>query len=345
MTAFPSGRAGLRAALSAAVAALSLGAAHAAEVNVYTERQPVFLDGIFEAFERESGIDVNVLYLDKGALERLRSEGEHSPADAVIVADIGRLSQLSEGEVVRPVRSAAVDKAVPAGLRHPDGNWVALSRRFRLLFAHRDADPASLPRDYSELGSPDLGGSVCIRSGSHPYNVALFAAYLEHSGEAATAEWLRGLKGNLARKPQGNDRAQIKGVASGACDFAVANLYYYFKMLGGSDAGERAVAERVRWVPVTVAGKGVHTNVSGIAVARHARNVAEATRLVEFMVGETAQRMYAFNNGELPVRAGVTMPSGLEEANRTRADGLSLQRIAAGRGRASELVELVAFDD
>lgn len=331
--------------LLAAAMAFALGhdVSLAASVNVYTERQPVFLEDIFEAFEQESGIEVNVLYLDKGAVERLRSEGSHSPADVVIVADVGRLSQLDKNGLVQPIRSAVVESVVPGSLRHPKGHWTALSKRLRVVYVPGDA--ASGPQSFNELGDADLGGKICIRSGAHPYNIALIAASINHHGEQETEKWLQGVKGNLARKPQGNDRAQIKGVASGACDMAVANLYYYFKMLAGSDADEREAAGKVRWLPVGFADRGAHVNVSGAAIAKHAANFEEAMALVEFMVGEKAQAMYANNNGELPVRGDIEMPGRLSAAHATKNDTLSLQAIAKKRELASRLVEKVAFDD
>ena len=325
------------------VCALFFANAHAASLNVYTERQPIFLQHFFDGFEREAGIQLNILYLDKGVIERLRNEGEHSPADVVIVADISRLSQLVANGLSQPIESDVVDQVVPSSLRHPEGLWVGLSKRYRVVFVPKDASGG--PKDFSELGESSLRGKVCIRSGSHPYNVALFSAYVNHHGEEATEQWLRGLKGNLARKPQGNDRAQIRGVASGSCDMAVANLYYYFKMLLGDDLSEANAAKKVKWLPVVMGAKGVHTNISGIAIAKHSKNAGGAHELVEYMLSAESQLLYAAKNNELPVREIERMPRKLQEAHRTKADDLSLQAIVEKRPLASELVEKVGFDD
>ena len=317
--------------------------AQAATVNVYTERQPVFLENIFAKFETATGTTVRVLYLDKGVIERLRHEGINSPADAVIVADIGRLSQLATDDLVRPITSTAVTEFVPAWLRHPDGLWTALTKRLRVLYVSKDA--VDVPVTYEELSNPRWRGQVCIRSGAHPYNIALIAAYLAHHGREATQEWLQGLKANLARKPQGNDRAQIKGVAFNTCGVGIANLYYFHKMRTSDDPDEREVAAKVKWLTPTLAQVGTHTNISGIAIAKHAPHPQEAKALVEFLVGHQAQLLYATENYELPVRDGVALPAELAAAQQVRQDQLQLQQIAEYRAQASALVSEVSFDN
>ena len=327
----------------AALSCLAAVPAHADTVNVYTERQPVFLENIFGAFTEQTGVDVEVLYLDKGSVERLRNEGRHSPADVVIVADVGRLLQLAENELVKPIESAEVERTVSPNLRHPDGLWSALTQRFRVAYVANDSPIQELT--FEELGDPGFGQGICLRSGTHPYNVALFSAYADHHGVSEAEKWLKGIKGNLARKPQGNDRAQIKGVASGACDVAVANLYYFFKMINGNDSDEREAASKVRWVPISFADGGLHANVSGVALAKHAPNTGLAIQLIEFMVGENAQRIYASDNYELPVRDGVGMPPELQRALAHDVDQISLANIARHRPEVSEIVGRVGFDD
>jgi iron(III) transport system substrate-binding protein len=173
----------------------------------------------------------------------------------------------------------------------------------------------------------------------------LFAALLEHHGQDSFVAWLKSLKSNLARKPQGNDRARIKGVANGGCGIGIGNLYYYYKMLNSNDPGEQEAAAKVRWVPASVAGGGAHANISGIALAKHAPNRAVAMELIEFMVGPVAQRIYAAANSELPVRPGTTMPPELQEAASVPIDSIALHRIAARRAQVSKLVDQVGFDN
>lgn len=319
-------------------------ATHADTVNIYTERQQVFLAHILEKFAASTGHKTQVLYLDKGAVPRLKSEGAASPADVVIVVDIGRLEQLVAANLHQPIVSAVVDQAVPAYLRDADNGWVAVTRRLRVLFVADQA--AGVPTSIEELAKPWWRGKVCLRSGTHPYNVALFAALLEHHGEAWLVEWLGGLKTNLARKPQGNDRAQIKGVAAGACGVGIANLYYYFKMLSSKDPAERAAAAKVQWLAAGIGiGGGVHVNVSGIVLAKHAPHKQAALEFIEFMVGPQAQEIYATDNSELPVVANTPMPPELAAAAQLPVDDLPLERIAERRGLVSLLVAKSGLDN
>lgn len=314
----------------------------AGTVNIYTERQQVFLEPILQAFKETTGHEAKVLYLEKGAIARLRSEGRSSPADVVIVADIGRLLQLAMSDLVQPIVSAEVDRVVPGYLRDPGKLWLALTKRLRVVYVAKDAEVA--PTSFEELADGNWRGKVCLRSGTHPYNIALFSSLLSHHGEDDFVTWLDGLKGNLARRPQGNDRAQIKGVANGECGVGVGNLYYYYKMLNSDDPAEREAAAKVRWVPVSVGDAGAHVNVSGIVLAANAPNGATALELIEFMVGKEAQGLYATANSELPVRSGVAMPAELELATAVKVDDIPLAEIAANRALVSELVTSAGFD-
>lgn len=311
-------------------------------VNIYTERQLVFLQPILDKFTEATGIDTEVLYLDKGAVERLRNEGANSLADVIIVTDAGRLTKLAEEKLSEPIDNKVVIDSVPAWLRAPDSRWVALTKRHRVLFVARDAQLKI--NSYEQLSLSSWHGNICLRSGLHPYNINLIAAYIYHHGINQARTWLTGLKNNLARSPQGNDRAQLKGVASGECKVAIANLYYYYKMLNSDDPAEREVAEKVRWIAPQLAGRGVHTNLSGIALAKHAPHRASALALIEYMVGSEAQRLYAFANYELPVRPDTPLPAALQPAFGLIEDKISVFDIAAWREAASDLVYEVDFD-
>lgn len=314
------------------------------EVNVYTERQEVFLRDIFTAFTATTAIKVNVLYLDKGSVERLASEGEHTVADLVIVADVGRVQALEDAGLTQPLEPGLLDAvSVPVSMRPQRRHWAPLTRRLRVLFVRED-DPTAIA-DFSELAAPEWEGGLCMRSGFHPYNIALFANYLGLHGEDDARSWINGVRANLARKPQGNDRAQIKGVANGRCRAAVANLYYYYKMLNSDNEAERRAAQGVRWLPLRVDASGAHANISGAAIARHSKRPQAAAQLLEFMLSPEAQRMYASANYELPIRSDVSMPAELEQANEVSANSLSLDDIARLRSAAAELVEEAGFDD
>lgn len=315
---------------------------NAETVNVYTERQQVLLQDILDAFEAQSGHEAKVLYLDKGTVARLRVEGKSSPADVVIVSDVGRLQLLAESGLVQPIVSQVVSQAVPAYLRDPAGLWVALTKRLRVVYVAKAASQS--PRSFEEISGPEWRGKVCLRSGTHPYNIALFAAMLNHHDEDYMLQWLAGLKANLARTPQGNDRAQIKGVASGECGVGIGNLYYYFKMLKSTAASEREAAAKVRWVAASVGGVGAHSNISGVALAKHAPHKGAALALIEFMVGPAAQGIYAAANSELPVRVDIDLPAELRGAAATKTDSTSLAQIAAKRATASRLVATAGLD-
>ncbi|RMF37748.1 MAG: iron ABC transporter substrate-binding protein, partial [Alphaproteobacteria bacterium] len=198
--------------------ALTGPSALAEEVNIYSYRQPELLAPLTDAFTAETGITVNVVHLDKGLVERLVAEGRRSPADLVMTVDVGRLDALVQADVVQPVKSPVLEANIPAEFRHPEGLWFGLSARARVVYAARDRVPEGTRLTYEGLAAPEWKGRICTRSGTHSYTIGLVAAYLVHHGEQATEAWLAGLKANLARKPQGNDRAQVKAVWAGECD-------------------------------------------------------------------------------------------------------------------------------
>ncbi|MFT5488073.1 MAG: iron(III) transport system substrate-binding protein, partial [Alphaproteobacteria bacterium] len=220
----------LIAAPTATVTAPMSGAS-AAEVNVYSYRQGVLVKPLFDAFTQETGVKVNVVFAKKGLIKRLQAEGRNSPADLVFTVDIGRLAAVVNAGLAQPVKSAALEKAVPAAYRDAEGLWYGLTLRARLLYTSKDRVSKGAITSYEELADPKWRGKVCTRKGDHAYNIAMLAAYIGHYGEAKATEWLRGVKANLARKPQGNDRAQVKAIMEGVCDVAVGNHYYMALML------------------------------------------------------------------------------------------------------------------
>ena len=222
----------LAALLVAAVLATAAAAPAAAaeEVNLYSYRQPFLMKPLIDAFTEKTGIKVNVVYAKKGMLERLKAEGANSPADAVLTVDIGRLHDMAEAGVLQPIKSAALERNVPARFRHPDGLWFGLSLRGRVLYVSRDRVAPGTVASYEDLVDPSLKGRICMRSGKHVYNVSLLASVIAHRGVDGARAWLDGVKANLARKPQGNDRAQAKAIHQGVCDVALGNTYYMGKM-------------------------------------------------------------------------------------------------------------------
>ncbi|MCY1360443.1 Iron uptake protein A1 [compost metagenome] len=337
----------LRALALAGAAAFTVSANAAEEVSLYTTREPKLIQPLLDAFTKESGIKVNTVFVKDGLLERVKAEGARSPADVLMTVDIGNLMDLVDGGVTQPVKSAALESAIPANLRGADGQWFALSLRARVLYADKNQPLTSFR--YEDLANPKYKGKVCIRAGQHPYNTALVAAMIAHDGEAKTEQWLRGVKGNLARKATGGDRDVARDILGGICDIGVANSYYVGQMKSakeGTDA--RKWGDAIKVIRPTFASAksgGTHVNISGAAVAKNAPQRANAVKLLEFLVSEPAQALYADTNYEYPVRKGVALdPIIGETIGALKVDPLPLTEIAKYRKQASALVDKVGFD-
>lgn len=319
--------------------------AGAAEVNLYSTREAGLLQPLLASFTETTGIKVNTVFMSKGLAERVAAEGASSPADVLMVVDVGNVVDLVKRGVTQPIRSAALEEAVPASLRDPDGNWVALSLRARAILVSKERvkDPTMT---YEALADQRWHGKVCVRSGQHPYNTALFAAMLVKRGEPATTEYLKALKANLARRPGGGDRDVARDILAGICDVGLSNTYYAGLMLsgaGGPDQKRWGEATRVI-LPTFKDGAGTHVNISGAAIARHAPNRAAAVQLLEFLATPDPQRMYANGNFEYPVRAGVAPAPIVAGFGALKIDPTPLAAIAAKREEASLLVDRVGFD-
>jgi len=313
----------------------------AQEVNIYSYREPQLIRPLLDAFTAKTGIEVQAINAESGLIERLKVEGERSPADLLLTTDISSLTDIKAEGLTRTVENLAVINAVPAHLRDPDGHWFGVTKRARVIVASRDRVEEDIS-SYADLADPSWRGRICTRSGKHKYMLALFASQVEHLGEKAAGDWMGGLKNNLARKPQGNDRAQIRAVAAGECDLALVNNYYLFVMM--NDERQRPDVERVRVVFPDQQGKGTHMNVSGMAMARYAPNPEAALRLMEFLVSPEGQRIYVDLVGEYPVLPGVRFSSLLESWGEFREDRLDLTRLAAKREAALRLVNKLGYD-
>jgi iron(III) transport system substrate-binding protein len=317
--------------------------AQSRELNIYTTREPGLIQPILDDFTADTGIKVNVVFLREGLLERVKAEGERSPADLLMTADSGMLIDLVLGGVTQGVRSKTLESAIPAYLRGNTGHWFALSLRDRVLYADKALTLSSVR--YEDLAKPEWKGRVCIRSGQHPYNVSLIAAMIAHKGEAATEAWLRGVKANLARKATGGDRDVARDILAGICDIGVANAYYVGRMKSAPAGDEqRQWGDAIKVVRPTFAGGGTHVNISGGAVAKHAPNRANAVKLLEYLVSDETQSHYARANYEYPVKRGVALDPIVQSFGPLKADRLPLGEIVKHRKRASELVDRVGFD-
>ncbi|MCD1620540.1 Fe(3+) ABC transporter substrate-binding protein [Salipiger marinus] len=314
----------------------------AQEVNLYSYRQPELLQPLVDAFTEETGIAVNVAYIDKGLEERLVAEGDRSPADLIFTVDISRLSAAVNAGVTQAVESDVLMENVPAQYRDPDNHWFGLTTRARIVYASKDRVDPSEVTTYEDLADPKWEGRICTRSGTHDYNVALVAAMLHHHGEEETKTWLEGLKSNLAQKPQGNDRAQVKSIWSGECDISLGNTYYMGKMLEDSEQSEWANAVNVLF-PEFEEG-GTHVNISGVAMTKAAPNRENALKMMEFLTSPEAQKLYASANYEYPIAPGTEADDVVNSWGSFTPDDVNLMELAGLRGDALRLIEEVDFD-
>ena len=282
----------------------------AGEVNVYSYRQEFLTKPLFDAFTKETGHDVNVVFAKKGLIERVKTEGRNSPADVIMTVDILNLNKIKTLGIAQSVSTKNINKNIPASMRDVDGTWFGLSQRSRVLYTSKDRVAVGAIKTYDELADPKWKGKICMRSATHKYNVGLTAYMMTRHGKYFTKDWLKGLKANLARDPRGNDRAQIKAVFEGICDIAIANDYYYGKMLANKD--QKVWADSVNIVWPDQAGNGVHVNLAGIAVAKYAPNKDIAIALVEFLSSAKGQEIYASTNNERPVNTNVSVSERVE---------------------------------
>ncbi|MGE0253702.1 MAG: Fe(3+) ABC transporter substrate-binding protein [Alphaproteobacteria bacterium] len=332
-----------------AAAVLAAGVAGAApalaagEVNVYSYRQPALIDPLFAAFTKETGIRVNVVSADKGLIERLRQEGANSPADLLLSVGIDQIVDAVDAGVTQPVKSDVLEKRIPANLRDPQGQWFALTMRARIVYAGKKSPEANAIKTYEELADPKFKGKICTRPGSHPYQIGLLSAYIAHHGEARAEAWLTGLKANLAQKAGGNDRSQVKAVMEGKCAISLGNTYYYGYML--AEPEQKAWAEAVNPVFPTLGGAGTHVNISGISLTRAAPHKAEAIKLLEYMVSDEAQRLYAEKNNEYPVVQGVALSDVVKNMGTLKVDPIDLAKVATYRSAAVQLNNKVGYDE
>ncbi len=328
-------------------AAMVIGAtsALAKDVTLYTTREPGLIQPLLDAFTQETGTKVNTVFLRDGLAERVKSEGAKSPVDVLMTVDIGNLVDLVGAGITQPIQSSVLNEAIPANLRDENGNWYALSLRDRVLYAEKDLGLTSFR--YEDLADPKWRGKVCIRSGQHPYNTALIAAMIAHNGAAATEQWLRGVKANLARKATGGDRDVARDILGGICDVGLANAYYVGRMRSAAtDTDARKWGDAIKVIrPTFEKSGGTQVNVSGAAIAKHAPNKDGAVKLLEYLVSDDAQSLYARANYEYPVKKGVALDPIVESFGVLNVDSLPLVEIAKNRKAASELVDKVGFDN
>jgi|TARA_B110000503_G_scaffold56739_1_gene90838 iron(III) transport system substrate-binding protein len=326
-----------------ALCALTLAStAVAQEVNVYSYREPALIQPLMDAFTAQTGVAVNVAFLNKGLIERLRAESRRSPADLVFTVDISRLHGVKDAGLTQPVQNDALTNNIPAEFRDPENHWFGLTTRARIIYASKDRVAPNEVTTYEDLADSKWKDRICTRSGTHSYMLALTAAYLHHHGEAETLDWLKAVKSNLARKPQGNDRAQVKAIWAGECDIALGNTYYMGQMLADPEQQDWANSVSVEF-PI-FEDAGTHVNVSGMALTKSAPNRDDAIRLMAFLASPKAQEIYAADNFEYPIAPGTEADPLVQSWGGFAADTVNLTTIAKLRAEALRLTELADFD-
>lgn len=314
------------------------------EVNVYSAREEQLIKPLLDAFSKDTGIKVNLITGDDDPLlERLKREGTNSPADVLITADAGRLHRAVEAGTLQPIQSAKLNQAIPANLRDPGNQWFGLTYRARVIFYNPAKVQANELSTYEELADPKWKGRVCVRSSSSIYNQSLLASMIAAKGAAQAEQWAQGLVANLAKPPSGGDRDQIKAVAAGQCDVAIANTYYYAQMLYGGDAAQQAAASQVKVFFPNQRDRGTHINVSGAGVTQSAKHKDNAVKLLEYMVLDDAQRWYSTTNGEYPVKRGIDAGPQLQGWGTFKSDALNLSALGKHNAQAVQIMDKVGW--
>lgn len=320
----------LRSAFGMILTACAIAPAMSDTVNVYSHRQPYLIEPLLDAFTEKTGIKTKVLYSDKGLAQRLKSEGRNSSADLVLTVDIARLSTYDRMGLLAETSSDVLEANIPAHLRSDDNTWFGLSKRSRIIVTSKERVPLGEIMRVEDLAKPEWNGRVCTRPGSHVYNRALMASLIAHHGEDEAKRWATNLVNNLARKPQGNDRAQVKAIFEGVCDVAIINNYYYGKMKYSDETAQHDWAKAINIVFPNQGeeDRGAHINLSGAGIAKYSKNKEAALRLLEFLSAPESQSLYAEINFEYPVNPLGEVSDELKSWGAFKEDQLPIETIA-----------------
>lgn len=333
------------AAAPLAAALLATSALADGVVNVYSYRQPELIKPLLDAFTADTGIKTNVLFLDKGLEEKIAEEGANSPADVILTVDIGRLQAAEDKGVTQPLTSEIINKDIPSQYRDPEGNWFGVTTRARVVYASKERVTQDAIT-YEELADPKWKGKICTRSGQHVYTIGLIASMIAHNGPEKTEEWLKGVKANLARKPDGGDREQAKAIFAGECDIALGNTYYVGQMqTNEKNPEQKDWAAAIKVLFPNANDRGTHVNISGMALAKNSPNKDNAVKLMEFLASDKGQTLYGEQVFEYPVEPGIKPSEIVQGWGTLKPDPLPLADIAKNRKAASEIVDKIGFDE
>ena len=314
--------------------------ASAQELNIYSYRKPNLLAPFLDAYQAETGVEFNVVHAPKGLVQRLKSEGAGSPADVVLTVDASRIAELAASELLAPMNSPLIDNKVPAHLRAKDGTWTALSTRARVIVASKTRVSEDAIKRVEDLAKPEWKGRLCSRKGSHVYNRALLASLVVHHGETAAEQWAEGYVANLARRPQGNDRAQAKAIHAGECDIALMNTYYFGKMANNDKNPEQKDwANSLRIVFFNQEDRGQHINITGGGILKTSKRKDAARKFLEWMVSDQAQKIYAEINYEYPVDSTQAPSPSVAAWGEFKTDALDIEKISAATPTAQMIID------
>ena len=317
-------------------------------LNLYSARHYQTDEALYDNFTKATGIRINRVEADDaGILARLQAEGSASPADVILLVDAARLWRGEQDGLFQPVQSALLEQRIPAQFRGGQSakgaHWFGISTRARMVFFDKGSVKAADVDSYEKLAAPALKGKLCVRSGSHPYNLSLFGSMLEHLGPQATEAWLKGLVANLARSPKGGDTDQIMGVATGECGVAVSNSYYYARLLRSNKPADKEAAAKVGVIFPNQSSWGTHVNIAGAAVARNAKNRAAAVQFLEYLASDSAQRFFADGNNEYPVVAGVAANAVLTGLGPFKAETVPIAKVGANTALVQQMLDRAGF--
>lgn len=340
-----------RIAAALAAAAGLIGAAQAQEqvLNLYSARHYQTDEALYGNFTKATGIRIQRVDADDaGILARLKSEGASSPADVVLLVDAARLWRAEADGLFQPVKSSVLASRIPASLRAKDDGsgsaWFGMSTRARLIVYNKMKVQREDVATYESLADPKNKGKVCTRSGSHPYNLSLFGAMVEHLGAEKAEAWLKGVKDNMARDPKGGDTDQIKAVASGECQIALTNSYYFARMMRSSNPEDRAVVEKVGVVFPNQQSWGTHVNIAGAAVAKYAPHREAAVRFIEYLASDEAQNYFANGNNEWPAVPSVKPANpALESLGTFKTETIPVSSVGANQSKVQQMLDRVGF--
>ena len=319
--------------------------AQSGEVNIYSYREPGLIQPLLDKFSAATGVKATVLYAGDGLLERVAAEGELSPVDVVLTVDIGNLVGAKTQGLTQPITTAALAERLSPEFRDAEGHWAALSLRARVFYVSKDrVDATALT--YEDIAKPEWKGRRCTRPGDHAYNIGLVANRIAAWGEDKTRTWLTAVRDNMSAPPAGNDRAQVKAILEGSCDLAIANTYYMGLMLtNDAEPEQKDWAASARIVYPDAEGEGTQVNAAGAFIAKHAPNLENANKLVEFLLSDEAQQLYADANYEYPAVTSVKPAELTQSWGALNPSKVSLTATADFRDEAAALIDELKFNE